>query len=308
MEEIRYFIFDTGVPSKNPGESEYDKEFVQYFWCLGQYNRVRQGDMFLYRKPTKVSENKKFYFFGSGKVGDIVTVGQNKDGKDNVVCKINDPVRFTDLIFQDDKSLLEYKWKWKNRNSEKGWEHFFNNYGMNEIPKEDFDYLSNLGTGIILDSDQIEQNKELVKSHVNFVYQDHEVEDRFSKVKTRGYEQKVFSDHIRTMYDNKCCVTGIKTRSLLQGCHISSYSTDKKNRGNPNNGLCLSLIIHKCFDEGLITIDQEYKVILSEQIQDNMLSNYLSEFDGVKIKLPIKKEYYPDKLLLMKHMDTVFKR
>ena len=47
---------------------------------------------------------------------------------------------------------------------------------------------------------------------------------------------------------------------------------------------------------------------LSEQIQDNMLSNYLSEFDGVKIKLPIKKEYYPDKLLLMKHMDTVFKR
>ena len=55
LRNLRYFIFDTGVPSKNPGESDYDIEFVQYFWSKRQYNKVRVGDYFVYRKPTKVS-------------------------------------------------------------------------------------------------------------------------------------------------------------------------------------------------------------------------------------------------------------
>ena len=228
-------------------------------------------------------------------------------GKDNVICEITNPVRFTDLIFQNDEKLLNYKWKWKPRNEEKGWGQFFNNYGMNEIPKDDFDFLCKQGSSYNSDPDYEEQNKELVKSHINFIYQDHEVEDRFSKVRTRGYEQKVFSDNIRIIYNNKCCVTGLSTRSLLQGYHISSYGKDKKNRGNPNNGLCMSLIIHKCFDEGLITIDQDYKIVLSSKIKDVELSNYLSKYNGVKIKLPIKKEFYPDKKLLLLHKDEVFK-
>ena len=307
MEELRYFIFDTGVPSKTPGESDYDKEFIQYFWCKGQYNKVRIGDKFLYRKPTKVSENRKFYFFGSGEVGEIITVGKNEDGTENVICKINNPIRFTDIVFQDDDSLLNYDWKWKLRDKKKGWGQFFNNYGMNKIPKEDFDFIHKLGTGTVIDSNTNEQNTELVKSHINFIYQEHEVEDRFGRVKTRGYEQRVFSDNIRTMYDNKCCVTGLETRSLLQGCHISSHSTDKKNRCNPQNGLCMSLIIHKCFDEGLITINQDYRLEVSKHINDKELLKYLENYKGKKIKLPVKKEYYPDKDLLLKHYEKVFK-
>ena len=307
MSEIRYFIFDTGVTLKNPDYTKHDKEFIQYFWSLGRYNKVREGDKFIYRKPSKVSDNKQFYFFGSGTVGEIKKIGKDERGSDNVICKIINPVRFTDLIFQNDKNLLDYKWEWKIRNPEKGWGQFFNNYGMNQIPKEDFDFLCEQGLGTIIDIDENEQNKELVKSHINFIYQDHEVEDRFSKVKTRGYEQKVFSDNLRIIYDNQCCVTGLKTRSLLQGCHISSYGTDKKNRCNPNNGLCMSLIIHKCFDEGLITIDQDYKIVLSKSIKDDMLLKYLSEYDGTKIKLPLKKEFYPDKDLLMIHTKNVFK-
>ena len=69
----------------------------------------------------------------------------------------------------------------------------------------------------------------------------------------------------------------------------------------------MSLIIHKCFDDGLISIDHDYKLIISDKIDDIKLLKYLSEFNGRKIKLPIKKEYYPDKSLLKKHMLNVFK-
>lgn len=305
---MRYFIFDTGVTLNKPGYTKHDKEFVQYFWSLGRYNRVREGDMFVYRKPSKVSENKQFYFFGSGTVGTIKKIGKDDYGKENVICEVIKPRRFTEFLYQNDQTLLDYNWKWKDRIKEKGWGQFFNNYGMNEIPKEDFEFLLSLGYGGNDGFDYHEQTEELVQSHIRYIDQDHEVEDRYSKVKTRGYEQKVFSDNIRTIYNNKCCVTGLLTRSLLQGCHISSYGKDKKNRCNPQNGLCMSLIIHKCFDEGLITIDQEYKLVVSNKIVDGELLKYLSKYDGVKINLPVRKEFYPDKHLLKTHMEEVFKR
>jgi len=303
----RYFIFDTGVTLKNPEYSKHDIEFKQYFWSLGRYNKVREGDKFIYRKPSKVSFNKQFYFFGSGTVGQIKKIGLDEYGKDNVICDVVDPIKFTEFLFQKDETLLNYKWEWKTRDEEKGWGQFFNNYGMNEIPKEDYDFLLRHGSNFNTDPDFEEENKELIKSHNNFIYQNREVEDNYSKVKTRGYEQKVFSEYIRIIYDNKCCVTGLSTRSLLQGCHISSYGKDKKNRVNLKNGLCMSLIIHKCFDEGLITINQEFKIVLSSKITDPELLNYLSKYNGVKIKLPIKKEFYPDKKLLLLHKDEVFK-
>lgn len=304
---MRYFIFDTGVTVNKPGYTKHDKEFVQYFWSRGRYNKVREGDKFLYRKPSKVSENKQFYFFGSGTVGKIKKIGLDDYGKENVICEVVEPIRFTELLFQNDEILLNYDWKWKNRIRENGWGQFFNNYGMNEIPEEDFNFILSRGCGQNTDFEFQEQNRELVKAHINFINIDHEVEDRYKKVKTRGYEQKVFSDNIRIIYNNKCCVTGLSTRSLLQGCHISSYGKDKKNRCNPRNGLCMSLLIHKCFDEGLITINQDYKLVISSTISDIELSKYLSNYSGVKIKLPIKKEYYPDKKFLAQHMSEVFK-
>lgn len=73
------------------------------------------------------------------------------------------------------------------------------------------------------------------------------------------------------------------------------------------NGLLLSLILHKCFDKGLLSIDDNYKVLISTNIEDENLRNYLNEFEGKKISLPVRKEYYPDKELLKKNRETVFK-
>ena len=304
---MRYFIFDTGVTLSKPDYTQHDKEFEQYFWSKGRFNKVRAGDKFIYRKPSKVSANNQFYFFGFGTVGEITKIGEDEYGKDNVICKVLEPVRFENLVFQNDDVLLNYDWKWKKRIKENGWGQFFNNYGMNEIPKEDFDFLCSVGLGSINSIDVKSDSLELVKSHINLNHQNEEVEDRYSNVKTRGPEQKVFSDNVKIIYNNQCCITGIKTRSLLQGCHISPWGKDKKNRQNLNNGLCLSLILHKCYDEGIITIDQDYKVLLSTKIDDDELFSYLFPYNRKKIKLPIKREFYPDKKLLLNHTNEVFK-
>ena len=290
-ENLRYFIFDTGVTGK-------DIDFVQYDWNRKFFNRVREGDYFLYRRPQKVSENKKFYFFGTGRVGKIT------DHQDGVMCEVIEPIRFNNIVYQDE--IIDYQWKWKERTRE-DFQQFFNNYGMNSIPFEDLEYFLKLGVGEINTETFEKDNEELVQSHIQLKDKNKGKLGGSQTTQSRGSLGKIFSDNVQTIYDNKCCITGISTRSILNSSHISPWSSDIENRGNEKNGLLLSLILHKCFDKGLLSIDDNYKVLISTNIKDENLRNYLHEFEGKKISLPVRKEYYPDKELLKKHRETVFK-
>jgi len=282
----RYFIFDTGV-------THDDIDFEQYSWERSRYNKVREGDYFVYRRPTKVSENRKFYFFGMGQMGKI-----EGDG-DRVIGKVINPVRFTNIIYQDD--IIDYEWKWKEKTRD-DFQYFFNIYGMNIIPFEDFEYFCRLGIEDFDEDNFYNQNKELVKSHISLLNVKKEQEDRWVLQKTRGYQQVVFSQNIKTVYDNKCCISGIKTKRLLEGCHISPWK-DKENRTNIKNGLCLSVLLHRCFDNGLFSLNDEYRVILSNSIDDQVIFEYLKQFENKKIKLPVRRIHHPDKKFLKEHRE-----
>ena len=172
---------------------------------------------------------------------------------------------------------------------------------MNQIPFEEFNYFCQLGIGEKLNEDFEKDNKELVESHISLLNVRQDTEDRWTLQKTRGYQQKVFSDNLRTVYSNKCCITDINTRNMIHGSHISPWRSDRGNRTNIKNGLLLSLIVHKCFDEGLISINNDYRVLVSSSISDKGLSEYLQKYENKKINLPVRKEYHPDKELLKKH-------
>ena len=116
----------------------------------------------------------------------------------------------------------------------------------------------------------------------------------------RKYSQMI----LRDTYSNKCCVTGIQTQFLLNGCHIVPWSEDKSIRKDITNGLCLSKIIHDCFDNGLIMINDDYEVVLSNKIKkDIKLWEYLKKYQNKKILLPKSKKYYPSKVYLRRHRE-----
>jgi len=301
---VRYFIFDTGVTLKNENHSKYDKEFVQYFWSKKRFNKVKEGDLFVYRKPKKASEGNSFYFFGVGKVGKIKFVEELNDDH-SVICEVEEPIRFKNIIYQDDNKLLNYEWVFKKREKERGWGQFFNNYGMNEINKNDFYFLHKIGTGVFPSNNYDDGNKILVKAHIDFMDKS-VVEDHFSNVRTRGSYQKVFADLIKMIYNQKCCVSGISTRSLLEGAHIVPVSKKREYAMDINNGLCLSVLIHKCYDLGLVSIDENFIFRVSNKIEDNELKNYLSKFNNKIIQLPAQKEFYPKKEFLNYHFNKVF--
>ncbi|MCP4611704.1 MAG: hypothetical protein GY845_23590 [Planctomycetes bacterium] len=66
--KTQYFILDT-----KGGGKHGDIDFVQYQWSRSRYNLVREGDVFLCRRPRSASETGEFYFFGAAKIGTIET-------------------------------------------------------------------------------------------------------------------------------------------------------------------------------------------------------------------------------------------
>lgn len=137
-----------------------------------------------------------------------------------------------------------------------------------------------------------------------------EGEDKISLTKQRK-GQDYFRRMILANYGGRCALTGIDIPQLLLASHIIPWAdkSHKKDRLNPCNGICLSALYDKAFDQGLITISPDnYSVILSSALQENETKAYYDKhfgcIKGQKLTLPT--EYLPSREFLAYHRDKVF--
>ena len=134
---------------------------------------------------------------------------------------------------------------------------------------------------------------------------DYSVEDYISSVKTRKL-QTFFRKTILASYGFKCCITGIAHSELLVASHIIPWKTDKDNRLNPHNGLCLNALHDKAFDRGLVTIDSNMNVVVSPLIPKDHAHSFLWDYAGETIAMP--KRFYPDQSFLKFHREKIFRQ
>lgn len=137
-----------------------------------------------------------------------------------------------------------------------------------------------------------------------------EGEDKISLTKQRK-GQDYFRRMILANYGGRCALTGIDIPQLLLASHIIPWAdkSHKKDRLNPCNGICLSALYDKAFDQGLITISpDDYCVILSSALQESETKAYYDKhfgcIKGQKLTLPT--EYLPSREFLAYHRDKVF--
>ncbi|PVX48856.1 putative restriction endonuclease [Balneicella halophila] len=119
--------------------------------------------------------------------------------------------------------------------------------------------------------------------------------------------QSFFRSTVLSSYDFKCCLTGIDIPELLIASHIVPWSKDKKNRLNPQNGLCLNNLHDKAFDKGLLTFDRNFKLVLSHSLKksdEEFAKKYFQEFEGKELRLP--KRFIPDEQFLDFHNKNIF--
>lgn len=139
-------------------------------------------------------------------------------------------------------------------------------------------------------------------------------ETKKGEYKIRETKVRQNQDYFRTIvmsnYSNNCAITGISIPELLIASHIKPWSKDENNRLNPTNGICLSATLDKAFDKGLVTINNEYKVVFSSKIKkyskDTFYDTELGKFENRQIILPIK--FLPNDEFLQYHNDVVFQK
>jgi len=115
--------------------------------------------------------------------------------------------------------------------------------------------------------------------------------------------QSAFRKIILKLYQNTCCVTGLDIPAVNRASHIIPWASGKSTRMDPRNGICLSATYDAAFDRNLISLDDDYRMILSKDIKDHHTSesvkNYFLMKEGNLISLP--KSYRPELSYLETH-------
>lgn len=128
--------------------------------------------------------------------------------------------------------------------------------------------------------------EEVLDEHPN-IFQ--EGKTRSSTVQVR-VNQGLFRKAVLASYGNTCCISGLQEERLLIASHIVPWGEDTHNRLNPQNGLCLSALHDRAFDQGLITVTPNYRVMVSPALKrksaDTFMAESLLKFANQSINMP----------------------
>ncbi len=111
-----------------------------------------------------------------------------------------------------------------------------------------------------------------------------EGKEYMTTVKAR-VDQHRFRQMVLAAYNYKCAITGIHLPELLVASHIVPWKSDKKSRIDPRNGICLNALHDRAFDRGLITFDDDCKIMLSRKLSTSN-HDYFGSFAGKQLSLP----------------------
>jgi putative restriction endonuclease len=151
-----------------------------------------------------------------------------------------------------------------------------------------------LGTDALnlFENDILHESPEAYKAKVKAILQapiEVQEEERF----IRG---NAFKRAIPRIYQSTCAITGLGidgaiNASMVDACHIVPFSSSQND--TIGNGIALCPNMHRAFDRGLISISDNYQVLVSDQFIERDSSYGLRQFQGKQIWLPEISEYQP---------------
>ncbi len=127
----------------------------------------------------------------------------------------------------------------------------------------------------------------------------------------KGREARFRLD-IVVAYKYTCALTGyrvttISGATIVDAAHIHQFANSRNN--NPSNGLALCKNAHWLFDNGLWSLDDDYRVIVAGNEFDEASPNQkpLDEYQGKRILLPDDQSIWPDPRHVAWHRKRKFK-
>jgi hypothetical protein len=136
---------------------------------------------------------------------------------------------------------------------------------------------------------------------------DYAINNKLMEIKARQKQSK-FRKSVLNNFENRCCITGISEKDLLIASHIIPWAAKVETRLDPANGLCLFVLYDALFDQGYFSLDNNYKIIIPNNIEQfsSNLKIILEEIKGKKIFEPKNKKINLD--YIKYHRENIFKQ
>ena len=124
----------------------------------------------------------------------------------------------------------------------------------------------------------------------------------------RPFRDAAFATAVKVAYENTCAVTGIKLingggRAEVQAAHIRPVASAGPD--SVRNGLALSGTVHWMFDRGLISIGDDYSILMAKGHVPEPVRWLINP--DFRLKLPVRTEFHPHPNFLRFHREAVFK-
>lgn len=120
-----------------------------------------------------------------------------------------------------------------------------------------------------------------------------------------------FRKSIIHIYEYRCAFCQLKVnrtldQNIVDGAHIKPFSQFYDSQ--ISNGVSLCKNHHWAFDRGWFTIDDTYKIIVAQDLQeDSPHAKPMKEFNGEQILLPAVDQYWPKLEAIRWHRQNVFR-
>ncbi len=131
----------------------------------------------------------------------------------------------------------------------------------------------------------------------------------YEATRERGREAR-FRLIVVPAYDYTCALTGyrlitVDAGSIVDAAHIHQFADSRNN--HPRNGIALCKNAHWMFDQGLWSLDDDYRVIVADWRfhESGNEAFFLSQMSGRQIQLPSDRNYWPDKTHLDWHRSHI---
>jgi predicted restriction endonuclease len=120
--------------------------------------------------------------------------------------------------------------------------------------------------------------------------------------------QSFFRRSVLAAYGYKCSFCKLDVPTLLNASHIIPWNVSEERRADPRNGLCLCALHDRAFDRGLMTLDIESRLLISERLKKSSPSGIVRaaflDLEGQRINLPVK--FLPSEKSLEYHRAYIF--
>jgi putative restriction endonuclease len=127
-------------------------------------------------------------------------------------------------------------------------------------------------------------------------------------VVARPFRDVAFAVSVKSAYANTCAMTGLQIingggRAEVQAAHIRPVATGGSD--SVRNGIALSGTFHWMFDRGLVSVDDDFSILVAVSHLPKPILGLLRE--DRKIAVPKRPETRPHPIHLRYHRDNVFK-